>query len=73
MVGVNIPTIGEGGNADVRALPLYNWDAPNEEFVGYMQELQYKVGAYMTREEALMYRASQNPGDFARLRALLRG
>jgi Family of unknown function (DUF6073) len=67
-----IPTIGEGGNAEVSALPLYKWDAPNDDYVGYVQELQYKVGAYMTREETLMFRASRNPGDFARLHALLR-
>ncbi len=66
-----IPTIGEGGKADVRALPLYKWGAPDEDFVGYVQELEYKVGAYMGRDEALMYKASRNPRDMARFKAML--
>lgn len=59
-----IPTIGEGGKAELSALPLYDWNAPETDHLGYVQELHYMVGGYMKRADALMYRAAKTPKDF---------
>ena len=59
-----IPTIGEGGKANVSALPLYRWDAPLDKLFGYVEELEYQVKRYMTRAEVAKYRAANNYTEF---------
>lgn len=62
-----IPTVGEGGEAAVNDLPLYNVDDPNGTPVAYLTGLHYTVLNYMTREEALRYRAASSEAEFAAL------
>lgn len=64
-----IPTIGEGGRADVYALPLYRWNEPDGNLVGYLQELEYQVQNYMTREETMRYRTASSLREFEALAA----
>lgn len=55
-----IPTIGEGGEAYVNALPLYAADDPNGELFGYVEELHYQVLDYATHEETAAYKEARN-------------
>lgn len=63
-----IPTIGEGGHAYVGSLPLYRTDAPNGELFGYVEELEYTVLNYATREEVDLFRKA---GTATELKALM--
>jgi len=51
-----IPTIGEGGKANVFALPLYKQDDPNGDLFGYIEELNYMVLNYARREDVTRFR-----------------
>jgi hypothetical protein len=54
-----IPTIGEGGEAYVNALPLYEFNQPNGELFGYVEELNYQVLDYATVEEVEAFTAAK--------------
>lgn len=64
-----IPTIGEGGKANVFSLPMYRYDDPNGELFGYLEELQYTVLNYAPREEVGLYRAATSFSHFRQLTA----
>src|SRR5688572_15301929 len=51
-----IPTIGEGGNANVFSLPLYNWAEKNGALFGYVEEVKYMVLNYAEKHVADSYR-----------------
>lgn len=55
-----IPTIGEGGKANVFALPLYNWAEKNGNLFGYVEELEYMVLNYADKHTAESYRMAKN-------------
>lgn len=64
-----IPTIGEGGNANVYALPLYNWNDKNGPLFGYVEELKYLVLNYAERNVAESYRkatSTKSLGDLVK-------
>lgn len=54
-----IPTIGEGGKANVFALPLYNWKEKNGNLFGYVEELEYMVLNYADKPTAESYRKAK--------------
>lgn len=62
-----IPTIGEGGKAGVFSLPLYRWEDPNGKLFGYVEELNYQVLNYATREEVSRYRRARSLSEFRQL------
>lgn len=67
-----IPTIGEGGQAYVGSLPLYKTSDPNGELFGYVEELEYQVLNYSTREEVELYQRSLSVKEFKTLREKMR-
>jgi hypothetical protein len=62
-----IPTIGEGGEAWVNSLPLYDYKSPNGELVGYVDELNYLVMDYATKEEVRVFKAANSLTELRRL------
>lgn len=64
-----IPTIGEGGEAYVNALPLYDFAQPNEKLLGYVEELQYQVLDYATQEETSVFVAARSLSELRSIAA----
>ena len=62
-----IPTIGEGGQAYVGSLPVYRVDDPNGELFGYIEELEYTVLNYATRDEAMRHKQATSFSHFKEL------
>ncbi len=58
-----IPTIGEGGLANVFALPLYNYEEKNGKLFGYVEEVRYMVLNYADRHTAESYRKAKSIKD----------
>ncbi|WP_425099083.1 DUF6073 family protein [Tropicibacter sp. S64] len=64
-----IPTIGEGGQAHVASLPLYDWERPNGELFGYVEELNYQVLDYARELEVETMREATKMSEFKALSA----
>jgi Family of unknown function (DUF6073) len=64
-----IPTIGEGGDAYVNALPLYDFAQPNGDLLGYVEELQYQVLDYATKDEVSLFVAAKSLTELRSLAA----
>ncbi len=55
-----IPTIGEGGKANVFSLPLYDWEKPNGKLFGYVEEVKYMVLNYADRQTTENYKKAKS-------------
>ena len=62
-----IPTIGEGATIDTFHTALYSVDDPDGEPKAYLEELEYMVLNYVSKEEALAYIASSSERQFNEL------
>lgn len=51
-----IPTIGEGGKANVFSVPLYDWEVPNGKIFGFVEEVKYMVLNYADKQTVEKYK-----------------
>lgn len=64
-----IPTIGEGGKANVNSLPVYKMSDPNGELFGYIEELEYTVLNYASRDDTMRFRTATSFRKFREMAA----
>lgn len=64
-----IPTIGEGGKANVFSLPMYKTTDPDGELFGYLEELEYTVLNYASRPDVMRFRTATSFGHLRHLSA----